>query len=250
MVASSGGNAGLATAASARLLGLKCRVFIPKSTSKEMKAIIEREGAKVEVVGDVWNDAHKHALKISNNCKTCYYVHPFDDPIVWSGHSIMVDEIAEDLKTTPSMIISSCGGGGLICGIIEGMRRHGWTSVPILALETKGADSLNAAVRAGAPIKPVTLNSITSIAKTLGASAICQQLADDYNKSQPPIISQVLEDRDAADACIRFADEHRMLVEPVMLFLLSRFLSHQIHFYQGLWSVFGRSLHWISEATI
>ena len=205
----------MATAASARLLGLKCRVFVPKSTSAEMKAMIELEGAKVEVVGEVWNDAHNHAINICKNCKTCYYVHPFDDPVVWSGHSTMIDEIAEDLKQTPSMIICSCGGGGLASGIIEGMRRHGWTSVPMLAMETNGADSLNRAVKAGTPIKPVVLNSITSIAKSLGALAICQQLADDYNRSEPPIISHTLGDKESVDACLRFADDHRILVEPV-----------------------------------
>ena len=140
-----------------------------------------------------------------------------------SGHSTIIDEIAEQLKgTIPSLIISSCGGGGLLCGIIEGMRRHEWTSVPILAMETKGADSLNAAVRAGSPIVPVTIPSITSVAKSLGALAICQQLADDYNKGSPPIISHLVDDKDAVDACLRFADKHRILVEPVSDLLCHR----------------------------
>ena len=162
----------MATAASARILGLKCRIIVPKLTSDKIKARIELEGAKVEMVGEEWNDAHNHAINILKECKSSYYVHPFDDPVVWSGHSAMIDEITEDLSTTPSMIVCCCGGGGLSSGVIQGMRRHEWTSVPLLVMETNGADSLNRAVKAGTPVKPVMLDSITSIAKGLGALAI------------------------------------------------------------------------------
>ena len=119
------------------------------------------------------------------------------------------------MDVIPSLIISSCGGGGLICGLIEGMRRHNWTSVPILAMETIGAHSFNAAVRAGSPVVPIRISKITSVATTLGALEICKQLANDYNKSSPPIVSHLVDDRDDVDACLKFADQHRILVEPV-----------------------------------
>lgn len=57
------------------------------------------------------------------------------------------------------------GGGGLLAGIAHGMEQVGWNHVPIVAMETHGADSFNKAVKAG---KPVKLEKITSCAKTLG----------------------------------------------------------------------------------
>lgn len=43
-------------------------------------------------------------------------------------------------------------------GVLTGMHRAGWTAVPVLALETEGAHSLNACAKAG---KWVELDDIT-----------------------------------------------------------------------------------------
>jgi len=139
-----------------------------------------------------------------------------------TGHSTIIDEMVRDMETIPSLIIVSVGGGGLISGLIEGMRRHKWNSVPILSMETKGCDAFNAAIKAGTPIKPVKIPKIETVATSLGALAICQQLSDDYNKGSPPIISHLVDDKDAVDACLRFADKHQILVEPVSVLLCHR----------------------------
>ena len=55
-------------------------------------------------------------------------------------------------------MILSVGGGGLLSGVLQGMHEVGWTDVPVVAMETKGADSFDAAVRAG---ELVTLDAIT-----------------------------------------------------------------------------------------
>lgn len=62
------------------------------------------------------------------------------------------------MKVRPDIVVTSVGGGGLLNGIIQGMREVGWTNVPVLALETHGANCFNAAVTAG---KVVTLPAIT-----------------------------------------------------------------------------------------
>ena len=57
------------------------------------------------------------------------------------------------------------GGGGLLAGIARGMRAVSWDHVPIVAMETWGAESFYRAVEAG---KPVKIPGITSVCKTLG----------------------------------------------------------------------------------
>jgi L-serine/L-threonine ammonia-lyase len=109
----------------------------------------------------------------------------------------------------PGAVVVSVGGGGLLCGLLEGMHEVGWTEVPVLAVETEGAASFAAAVKAG---HLVTLDRITSIATTLGARRVAPQ-ALEWTKRHPITTWQVT-DRDAVDACVRFADEHRVLVEP------------------------------------
>lgn len=62
----------------------------------------------------------------------------------------MVEEIKAQLHgVTPDLVVVSVGGGGLMNGVLEGLHRVEWTGVPVLAMETLGADSLNACVRAG-----------------------------------------------------------------------------------------------------
>ena len=66
----------------------------------------------------------------------------------------------------PGAVVTCVGGGGLLAGVARGMQSIEWgNTVPIVAMETYGAESFNKALDAG---KPVKLTSITSVAKTLG----------------------------------------------------------------------------------
>ncbi|HEY6461031.1 MAG TPA: hypothetical protein VIY73_12795, partial [Polyangiaceae bacterium] len=47
---------------------------------------------------------------------------------------------------------------------------------------------------------------------TLGARKVCQRVLD-WTREHP-VTSWLVSDREALDACIRFADESRVLVEP------------------------------------
>lgn len=67
-------------------------------------------------------------------------------------------ELKNDLKEKPGAIVLSVGGGGLLNGVVEGLRRADWADVPVVAMETMGAHSLNAAMKAG---QLVTLPAIT-----------------------------------------------------------------------------------------
>jgi L-serine/L-threonine ammonia-lyase len=136
------------------------------------------------------------------------YIHPFDDPLMWQGHATMIDEVAA-AGLRPSGVLLAAGGGGLLSGVIEGLRRNEMAEVPVIAVETEGAASLHAGMRAG---QPVALDAITSIATSLGAKQVCEQafaLTRSHN-----ITSLVVSDADAVRACVRFMDDHRLVVEP------------------------------------
>ena len=45
------------------------------------------------------------------------------------------------------MLVLSVGGGGLLCGVIEGLIKVGWPDVPVVAVETEGAASLARSVK-------------------------------------------------------------------------------------------------------
>ncbi|MEW6349469.1 MAG: pyridoxal-phosphate dependent enzyme [Thermodesulfobacteriota bacterium] len=207
LVCASAGNAGYAVAYAGRKIGIPVTVIVPKTTPTGLRDLLRREGATVIVHGDSWDDAHKYGTELADR-EEAAYIHPFDDPRVWKGHSSIVHEIA-DAGVKPAAMVVSVGGGGLLCGLLEGLADLGWTDVPILAVETEGAASFAAAVKAG---HLVTLDRITSVATTLGARRVAAK-ALEWTKRHPITPWQVT-DRQAVDACRRFADDHRVLVEP------------------------------------
>lgn len=206
LVSSSGGNAGLAVAYAGRRLGIPVTVVVPKTTKKRAIDLIKLEGAEVIVTGNNWDDAHLHAMTLSKN--EVAYIHPFDDPIIWEGHASIIDEIS-NVGITPDAVVLSVGGGGLLCGVVEGLKRNNWKDIPILAVETKGADSFRAAFLAN---KHVGIDSINSIATSLGAKKIAKRAFELLNEHR--IISHVVTDDDAVNGCYNFLEDHRILVEP------------------------------------
>ncbi|XP_064620041.1 L-serine dehydratase/L-threonine deaminase-like [Lineus longissimus] len=221
IVCSSGGNAGLAAAYAARKLNLPCTVYVPTTTPESTHQKLRNEGSEVIVHGSVWNEANEMAMKAADQPGYAS-VHPFDHPDVWDGHSSIIEEMAADMKK-PDVVITCVGGGGLLCGVVQGMKKVGWNDVPIIAMETIGSDSYNSAVKAG---KLVTLKEISSVAKSLGSLTVCQQAFDYY--SQHPIISATVEDKEAVNACLKFADDHRILVEPACGAAIAAIYSHVI----------------------
>jgi L-serine/L-threonine ammonia-lyase len=205
-ISSSGGNAGIAVAYAGRHLSIPVVVIVPETTTDRAKDLIRQEGAEVKVHGASWHEAN--ALAMSMVADADAFLHPFDDPLVWQGHSSLVDEVVRS-GVRPGAVILSVGGGGLLSGILQGMHRHGWKDVPVVAVETDGADSLARSVLAG---RPVELTAITSIATSLGATRVCDQA---FSWSQKhPLHNVVISDRAAVTACLKFIDDQRIVVEP------------------------------------
>jgi L-serine/L-threonine ammonia-lyase len=205
-VSSSGGNAGIAVAYAGRQLSIPVSVFVPETTTERAKALIRQEGAEVFVHGASWQEANERALQ-AVDAETAF-IHPFDDPLLWTGHATMIDEVVRAGISFDAVVLS-VGGGGLLAGVSEGLARNGLQDIPIIAAETEGAASLAASVTSG---KLVELPGITSIATSLGARRVCQR-AFEITQDRP-VDCVVVDDRAAVDACLRFLDDHRTLVEP------------------------------------
>ena len=206
-VSSSGGNAGLAASFAARQLGVPITVVVPLSTPSMMINKIKNEGATVIQQGVDWQEADEFARSLITNSKICY-VPPFDDPLIWTGNATLIHEVAE-LGFKPDAIVVSVGGGGLFCGIVQGMHDVGWKQVPVYAVETTGAASFASALKAG---KVVEIEKIDTVAKSLGARAVAKQ-AVAWSQIHP-VISKMVSDKAALGAVCEFAKDHRLLVEP------------------------------------
>jgi len=207
IICASGGNAGFAAAYAGRQLGVPVTIIVPATTSAEAKRAIQAMGAKVEVQGSVFDESAEYAQELAARTGAAY-VHPFNHPLVWDGHATVIDEVVGS-GALFDCVVTSVGGGGLLVGIVTGLRRNALSHIPVIAVETVGADSLHQSISAG---RVITLPAITSIATSLGARRVADE-AFAVTKSHP-ITSVTVTDAQAVAACLRFADEHRVLVEP------------------------------------
>jgi L-serine/L-threonine ammonia-lyase len=205
-VSSSGGNAGLAVAYAGRKLGVPVTVVVPETATERAKELIRMEDASVIVHGAAWDQAHRYAQTLANAHTPL--IHPFDDPLLWAGHASLLDEVA-DAGLRPDLLVCSVGGGGLLQGMLTGLDRQGWQDTAVLAVETEGAASLQAALQAG---HPVTLAGTTTIANSLAAVRVCDAVVQAARSHT--VRSVLVSDAQALSACQRFAHDHRILVEP------------------------------------
>ena len=204
-VSSSGGNAGIAVAYAGRELDIPVTVVVPETTSPRACRLISDMNADVLIHGASWQEANERALSMLGDSDA--FIHPFDDPVVWRGHSTIIDEVVED-GVQPDLVVLSVGGGGLLSGVIEGLRRHR-LNIPVLAVETTGASSFSQSVVRG---ERIVLPAIESIATSLGARQVSEHafaLAADHR-----IDCAVVSDLQAVEACLRFMNDHRIVVEP------------------------------------
>ena len=163
VIVASGGNAGIATAAAARALGVKCEVFVPTVCSPAKQATLRELGAQVVVTGSVYAQALEACLQRQRETGALL-THAYDQPEVVAGAGTLAREI-EAQGGRPDSVLVSVGGGGLIAGIAAWFER----GARVVALEPELAPTLHAARQAGEPVD-VAVSGIA--ADSLGAKRI------------------------------------------------------------------------------
>jgi len=204
IVAVSGGNHAQAVAYAARMLGLRAVVLMPENTPRNYVEATRGYGAEIKFAPDV----HTAFAEVAEYQRQGWaYIHPFDDLDVISGQGTIGLEILEDVPQVTDIIVS-IGGGGLIGGIATAVKLLK-PAVRMWGVETEGADCMSKSLAAG---KIVTLDAITSVARTLGAPAPSERtlaLARDLLESVT-----VVSDAEAL-AALRFLLERlKVLTEP------------------------------------
>jgi threonine dehydratase len=163
VIVASGGNAGIATAAAARALGVPCEVFVPTVCSPAKQATLRGLGAQVVVGGAAYAQALQACLARQHETGALL-THAYDQTEVVAGAGTLAREIQEQ-GGLPDSVLVSVGGGGLIAGIAAWFERN----AKVVALEPQRAPTLHAARQAGAPVD-VEVSGIA--ADSLGARRI------------------------------------------------------------------------------
>jgi threonine dehydratase len=203
VTAASGGNAGIATALAAQVLGVPAEIFVPSISSPAKRERLAALGARVVVGGEDFAEALA-ACESRRHQTGALMTHAYDQPEVVAGAGTLAREIELDAGR-PGTVLVSVGGGGLIGGIASWFAGRS----RVVALEPELAPTLYAARVAGMPVDvPVGGIAADSLgARRLGAIA--------WEVSQRHVADSLL----LTDAAIRAAQrflwrEFKLAVEP------------------------------------
>jgi L-serine/L-threonine ammonia-lyase len=214
LISSSGGNAGLAVATVAQQLNMSAQVIVPQTTTQLVVDKLKSLGAEVTVFGENWNQADTLARqRVADSNGSAEYVSPYDNPLLWTGHATIVPEIVQQLHqdgVKVGCIVLSVGGGGMLCGVLEGCANTA-TSCQVVAVETEGASCFGQSLASGTL---VTLDGIHSVAKSLGATSCTPVAIERSQLHVGGVVSAICTDKEAVEACLGLAKDHRLLVEP------------------------------------
>ncbi|RDB25340.1 Threonine dehydratase, mitochondrial [Hypsizygus marmoreus] len=210
VVTCSAGNHAQGVALSGARLGIPCTIVMPQGTPSIKVKNVARLGAKVILHGMDFDEAKVECARLAT-AHGLTFVPPYDDPLVIAGQGTVGMEILKQAPDSDKLdgIFAAVGGGGLVAGICEYVKRIGNPNTKVIGVETFDGDAMERSLAKG---ERVTLREVGPFSdgtavKIVGEEPfrICQQLLD----------SIVKVDNDELCAAIKDVfEETRSITEP------------------------------------
>ncbi len=148
LVTASSGNFGQALAYACQLVGKKCTVLMPNTSTQAKVDAVRSFGAEARLV-DVTKRTRGEwlldlVIELGHDAES---VSPYDDDRVIEGNSTLADELMEHKEHFDTVIVP-IGGGGLSAGLIQGFRRHD-ADVRIVGAEPRLGNDASRSLAAG-----------------------------------------------------------------------------------------------------
>ena len=229
VIVASAGNHAQGVAMSAYRLGCEATVVMPVTTPAVKVDAVKRWEAKVELVGDSFNEANAYAEKLSKELGKML-IKPFDDPLIIAGQGTVGMEILKQHGGPIHAIFVPIGGGGLISGIATYVKQIR-PEVKIIGVEPFESDAMYQSREAGhrVMLEEVGIFADGVAVKQVGMEnfRICQQFVDDIVRVNTDEICAAIKD---------ICEDTRTLVEPsgaLAVAGVKRWLNDQEHSVSG-----------------
>jgi len=182
VVCASAGNHAQGVAYSCKKLKIKGTIFMPEITPKQkvsQTTLFGNGWIDIVLVGDTFDDCLAEALRYTEQ-NNMTFVPPFDNYHVIEGQGTVGVEILQVLPDT-EVVIMPIGGGGLASGAGTYLKQQN-PNMLLIGVEPEGAPSMEAAFKAGRPIKLDQINRFIDGAavKSVGLLTypICKEVLD------------------------------------------------------------------------
>ena len=207
VITASAGNHAQGVAFSARHLGLRAVIVMPKTTPDIKVAAVESLGAEVVLAGDSYSDAQAHCDTLMAEGKLTF-IHPFDDPLVIAGQGTIGEEVLRQSHGRLDAVFVPVGGGGLIAGI-AGYIKTLMPQVQVIGVEPFEADAMYRSLQAG---ERVRLEQVGIFADGVAVREVGEET---FRWARRAVDGVVRVTNDAICAAIKDVfDENRSVMEP------------------------------------
>ena len=213
VIAASAGNHAQGVALSAKLLGIKAVIVMPKGTPLIKVENVKKYGAEVVLEGNIYDEAYKKAVELQKQYGYVF-AHPFNDDAVITGQGTIGLEILDDLPKT-NVILVPVGGGGLISGVAMAVKQIN-PSIKVIGVEPTNAPSMKEALKNN---KLITIKNVKTIADGTAVATIGDKTFDYAKKYVDDII--LVDDEELTDAFITLLNETKLIAEPSGLLSLA-----------------------------
>jgi threonine dehydratase len=151
VITASAGNHAQGVAFSARHLGLRAVIVMPRTTPEIKVEAVAAMGAEVVLEGDSYSDAQAHCDRLARERGLCF-VHPFDDPLVIAGQGTVGEEIVRQAHGRLDAVFVPVGGGGLLAGV-GGYIKALLPEVAVIGVEPFEADAMHRSLARGERVR-------------------------------------------------------------------------------------------------
>ena len=155
VVTASAGNHAQGVALAARVLGIRARIHMPRTTPKvKQAAVLQHGGGFVEIV--LTGDSYDEAMRAAQADTGAVLIHAYDDLRVMAGQGTLADEVVLSGHGPFDAAYLQIGGGGMAAGVSSWLKTY-WPDIRITGVEGCGQASMKAAFENG---KPVALSQL------------------------------------------------------------------------------------------
>lgn len=207
VIAASAGNHAQGVALSAKRLGCRAVIVMPRTTPAIKVEAVRALGGEVDLTGDNYDEAAAHALGRAA-AEGLTFVHPYDDPDVIAGQATVGVEILRQHAGPLDAIFVAVGGGGLISGIgavVKTLR----PDVKVIAVEAEDSACLTASLEAGARV------TLSRVGRFADGVAVRSPGEETFRIAQQVVDECVVVSNDAICAAIKDVfEDRRAILEP------------------------------------
>lgn len=153
VVTASAGNHAQGVAMAAKKLGIRARIYMPRSTPKVKQNAVLHHGAEyvtIHLAGDSYDEAVQ-AARADEASTRSLFIHAYDDLQVMAGQGTLADEVVLSGHGPFDVAYLQIGGGGMAAGVSTWLKTY-WPEIEIVGVEGVGQASMKAAIEAGKPV--------------------------------------------------------------------------------------------------